>query len=169
MIFLPVRSESNIHSSWLRRGILLGFHALFLSVGCLNAYGQEQNQLVIENAWINETPPNAKVAAGYLLIDNRSSRKVELVEITSPSYEKIEIHRSVMRNNTAKMQKQTLIAIDARQSFQFKPGEYHLMLYDPVKSFKQGDSVNLVFYFSDETTVTVVAEIRRLATQHIHH
>ena len=125
--------------------------------------------IVIGNAWINEAPPTVNVHAGYFVAENRGPDTIELIQITSPDYRAVEMHRSIIVDGTAKMEIQQTVSIEPGQTLTFQPGGYHLMLFNPARALKQGDSVELVFSFSDDTTLTATAEIKRGDMEHHHH
>ena len=62
---------------------------LLVIVGC----GQEHtgDPIVVRDAWIREPPPRSP-AAGYLVIENRGGKPVELVAVATEAAEQTEIH-----------------------------------------------------------------------------
>ncbi|MEQ8290419.1 MAG: copper chaperone PCu(A)C [Gammaproteobacteria bacterium] len=124
----------------------------------------------VEGAWINEAPPTATVLAGYASLHNYSDQDIELIQVTSPAFNKVEIHQNVVKDDVASMVKQESLTISAASKVELSPGGLHLMLYQPESRLKAGDTVILEFFFSDGTGITTSAEVKRLQfDQHHHH
>ena len=148
--------------------------ALFFSyLLFVNPLLQAATGIQIDQPWISEAPPTVKVLAGYATITNSTDKPVILKQVNSPAFASIEIHRSVIENGTATMQQQSSISIAAGQTFEFKPGDYHLMLFDPATSMKAGQSVTLEFIFTELDSITTNAVVRKLKhhddVNHHHH
>jgi len=59
--------------------------------------------IAVENAWVREAPPNTKVLAAYLKIQNHTAKKRSISAVTSTQFEKIEIHLSTNIDGVVKM------------------------------------------------------------------
>lgn len=128
------------------------------------------NNITIDKVWINEAPPTVTVLAGYARITNNSENDVTLNNISSPEFTTIEIHRSFITDGMAHMEKQNDLIIPAGKTIEFRPGDYHLMLFDPKTLKKSGQEVMLNFCFSNGETISVTATIeRRDNMEHEHH
>ena len=119
----------------------------------------------IEDAWVREAPPHADSSAAYLTIRNLSAQGRTLLGVSSPQFQKAEIHLTQMAGGQMGMQRQDEASIAPHGSLEFKPGGYHLMLIHPLRTLKQGDEVELRFLFSDAPPVTVRAPIREFADE----
>ena len=127
--------------------------------------------ICLSKAWINEAPPTATILAGYVHIENNSNDDLTLTKVTSPVFDKIEIHRSMVNSEgMASMERQTELLIPAGESIEFKPGSFHLMLFNPDEPLKSGQSVSMEFTFSNNQTYSIEAKVeRRNDMQHEHH
>ena len=126
----------------------------------------------IEDPWVRDAPPHAEMSAAYLIILNHSDQEQTLLGISSPQFQKVEIHKTQMAGGQVHMQRLDKVAIAAHGSLEFKPGAYHLMMIHPAGTFKKGDMVELRLRFKDESQLTVQAQIRESAEQapaHDHH
>ena len=128
-----------------------------------------QASLQVSEAWISEAPPGISVNAAYLVIENTGKRPVALERVTSPDYERIEMHRSFLDQGQARMRLQASVTIAAGSTLRFVPGDYHLMLFRPGRPMRIGDSTSLTLEFSDASQLTVSAEVRKLQPDHGHH
>ena len=104
--------------------------------------------LVFNNAWVRATPPNAKVAGGFVEIRNTGSGADRLISAQSPVAERVEIHEMKMAGEVMQMRQLTEgLVISAGQSVQLKSGSYHLMLMAPKKPIAEGQKVTITLVF----------------------
>jgi hypothetical protein len=126
--------------------------------------------LTVQQAWIAEAPPNAKVLAAYLEIQNHTSAEAKLIGVTSSAFDKVEIHRSEKKGEMVQMIKQDNVTIAANGKITFKPGGLHLMLIKPTKTIKAGDKIGLTLQFSNGKKVLATAEVKkRNSADNGHH
>ncbi len=124
----------------------------------------------VTNSWINEAPPTVSIMAGYATVINHGDKGVDLVAVSSPAFESIEMHNTAVNDGIASMVKQEKLSLQQQSTLEFKPGALHLMLFNPVSTLKSGDTVTLTFTFSDETVVEAISEVKRkTASEHHHH
>ena len=107
--------------------------------------------LMFSNASVPMPPPGAKVAAGYLSIDNHSSKDINIVAASSKQFDGVEFHLSVIENDVAKMLPQSQLSIEAGASLELKHGGYHLMLMGPKEPLKAGQSIPVILESADGT------------------
>jgi len=145
----------------------IGLLLCLLASACTSA----QFKTNIKNVWISEAPPMAKVNGGYFEIENLSQEAIKLVSVSGQDFSRIEMHRSFVEQDMARMEKQESVEIPAGSKLVFKPGDYHLMLFDAKRPLKAGDRTTLTFYLSDESIIETTANVRPLGTQteHKHH
>lgn len=117
--------------------------------------------ILIKNAWIREAPPNSKTMSAYLEIMNSSDNAFVLTSAKSDGFENIEFHLSEIKDSVARMHKQANIVIAPQTTFTFKPGSYHLMLFNNVLPMRAGQAVTIQFLFEDGTIHTVDVPIKR--------
>lgn len=126
--------------------------------------------LAVHDAWIAEAPPTVRVNAGYLIIDNRSDRDRVLESVTSPTFGRVEMHRTVVsEDGTSSMQQQHRITIASGDRLEFRPGGRHLMLFDARDPILNGKEIPLTLQFADGTTIETTAAVRRINSHHEHH
>lgn len=119
------------------------------------------SDIVIQDAWIPEAPPTAKVLACYLTIENHSEAAVMLESITSDDFGAVEIHASEMHDGMMHMRKEHHLHIDADSSIKLEPGGYHLMLMDKKRPLKAGDHVDIELRFSNDESMRIKAAVRK--------
>jgi copper(I)-binding protein len=116
--------------------------------------------LTVTDAWIPETPPGVRVAAGYLTVTNGGKTPVSLQGVESPDYRQVEMHRTVMHDGLADMEEVRSLPVPPRGRLVFARGGNHFMLYDPKRVFHVGDTVRLVLVFSDKRRLAVTVPVR---------
>lgn len=117
--------------------------------------------IVIENAWVREAPPTAHMLAAYMTLTNRGDQDRLLVEVQSPAFSHIMLHKSELVDGIARMVHLDEIRIPAQGSVQLEPGGLHLMMPAPEPRLSAGDVVQLVLVFADGGRIEVQAEVRK--------
>ncbi len=127
----------------------------------------------ITEQWIREAPPNAKVLAAFMLIDNQTSESQTLTTATSPDFKMVEIHQTVEHDGMMHMKKQEQLVINSKQQVMLKPGSYHLMLMQPKRQLNAGDEVELTLKFANEEELIIKVPVRKSSdkkpSNHNHH
>ena len=86
------------------------------------------NDIIIDNVWIKDTPPNHKITAGYLTIENLSDTDATLLSVSSSFSKKGKIHQIKMDGEVMKMRPVTDgLFIPAGEIIYLKPDGFHLM------------------------------------------
>ncbi|XIA63023.1 copper chaperone PCu(A)C [Bradyrhizobium sp. TZ2] len=141
--------------------------ALFALFGT-PAHAQEvkAGDLVIAQAWSRATPTGARVAGGYLTIENTGSAPDRLIGGSGESAGKVEIHEMAMNNGVMTMRPLDKgLAIEPGKTVKLAPGGYHLMLMDLKKPFKQGDKVPVTLEFEKAGKVTLSLDVQGVGAQ----
>lgn len=100
-------------------------------------------------------------SAMYLTLVNTRGASYKLINISSDKIGKIEIHQTITDDKgVSKMVKVDYpFLISGNINVDFKPGGMHIMLYDPKKNLNIGDSIDITFFFDDNTVKTVNVKI----------
>lgn len=125
--------------------------------------------LMIHNARVRATPPNAAVAAGYLTIQNMGSKTDRLIGISAPFAMKSEIHEMKMEGDVMQMRMiRGGLKIPPNGSLTLKPGGRHIMFMKLKEQLKHGEqkSVNLVFEQHGQIVVNFKVEDIGRKSQH---
>lgn len=125
-----------------------------------SAHGYKIGALEIAHPWARETPPAAKVGAGYLTVKNTGDTADRLVTIETPAAEKVEIHESLTENGVAKMREVKGVDLPAGEEIALKPGGYHLMLMGLKEGLAEGERIpaTLVFEKAGKLDVELAVE-----------
>lgn len=120
-----------------------------------------QAEVQVEDAWVREAPPGARMLAAYLTLNNSGAEDLVLVEVQSPAFSHIMLHKSEVVDGVARMVHLDEIVIPAQGSVQLQPGGMHLMMPAPEARLSAGDRVPLVLIFADGNRLEVQADVRK--------
>ncbi|MGW1422155.1 copper chaperone PCu(A)C [Bradyrhizobium manausense] len=122
--------------------------------------------LVISQAWSRATPGGAKVAGGFLTIENKGSAPDKLVAVTAEIAGKAEVHEMAMDNGVMKMRPLDRgLVIEPGKTVKLAPGGNHLMLQDLKGPFKQGEKVPVTLEFEKAGKVVVSLDVQGVGAQ----
>src|SRR5438034_10296107 len=136
------------------------FTALISALIALAAAGDEAG-ISVRDAWVRETPPGMAMTAGYMVLQNKTSRPQVLVAASSSDFETVMIHRTVARQGMTRMEHSPEIELLPNASLLFAPGGYHLMLQNPKRILRAGDRVDIQLEFRGGLVLPVVYEVRK--------
>ena len=139
--------------------LMLGFVAL-----CASAGGMD---IQIQDPWVQAAPPNAKVLAAYLEIKNNGDKPQIFTKVSSPAFDEVGIHQSVMHGNMVHMEQLKELTIPPHASVVLKPSGLHLMLTGAKKPFNIGDQVPITLTFHSGEKIEVKAIVRSGQTENM--
>ena len=108
--------------------------------------------VVAANVVVTAPAPGMPMAAGYLDISNHSGTAIRITHVSSPDYESVEMHETIIEDGVSRMRPVDAITIPPGRVFYFKRGGKHLMLMQPVG---ESTSVTLEFRAGDEVALSV--------------
>jgi copper(I)-binding protein len=125
-------------------------YAIFAVTLAAPALAQEvkAGDLVITQAWSRATPGGAKVAGGYLTIQNKGSAADRLIGGSADVADKVQVHEMATTNGVMTMRPLDKgLSIEPGKTVKLAPGGYHLMLLDLKSPLKLGDKVPVTLEF----------------------
>ncbi len=138
--------------------------ALFVTP--LHAQEVKAGDLVMTQAWSRATPGGAKIAGGYLTIENKGSTPDRLLKGAADISGKIEVHEMAMNNGVMTMRELDKgLAIEPGKTVKLAPGGYHLMLMDLKGPLKQGDKVPVTLEFEKAGKVKLSLDVQGVGAQ----
>ncbi len=108
------------------------------------------DKLDVHDAWAREAPPKTSVMAAYLTLHNPSSRVYTLTSLSSPDFNRVEMHRTEQHDGMSKMLPVPQVILNGKDHISFQPGGMHLMLMNPKKRLRVGDNITLTQFFTDQ-------------------
>jgi periplasmic copper chaperone A len=142
--------------------------AVLLAVLGAPAQAQEvkAGDLVITQPWSRATPGGAKIAGGFLTIENKGTAPDRLISGAGDIAGKVEIHEMAMNNGVMTMRPLDKgLVIEPGKSVKLAPGGYHLMLMDLKQPFKQGDKVPVTLEFEKAGKVALSLDVQGVGAQ----
>jgi copper(I)-binding protein len=125
--------------------------------------------IVVEAPWIREAPPASTVLAAYMVLKNPGDTPLTITSISSPDFKDADIHNTQVKDGVAKMLPVEELQLPAGGSLTFEPGSLHLMLFDPLRPLRNGDSVVLVIHYGRGDSMSVnVPVVRKTGGGHDH-
>jgi hypothetical protein len=122
--------------------------------------------LVITQAWSRATPGGAKVAGGYLTIENKGSAADRLIGGSAAIAGRFEVHEMKMDEGVMTMRPLDKgLEIAPGKSVKLAPGGYHVMLMDLKGALKQGEQVPVTLQFEKAGTVQVTLDVEAVGAQ----
>lgn len=135
--------------------VLLAAAALSLAQAAWACAGIEAS-----DAWLREAPPGATMMAGYVTLTNHGDHPRAVRAVRSPDFGTVEIHRTTIENGEAHMEALERLPIPAHGAAKLQPGGAHLMLFEPTRPLKAGDSVTLNLYCGRQKPMAVPFTVR---------
>ena len=125
--------------------------------------------LVITQPWSRATPGGAKIAGGFLTIENKGAAPDRLIGVAGDVAGRVEIHEMSMNNGVMTMRPLDKgLPIEPGKTVKLAPGGYHLMLMDLKTPLKQGDKVPLTLQFEKAGKVALSLDVEGVGAQAPH-
>ncbi|MEJ2174950.1 MAG: copper chaperone PCu(A)C [bacterium] len=104
-------------------------------------------QVSVDQPWMRATAPGARVAGGFMTIENQGAAPDRLVAAASPVAERVELHVHVHEGGVMKMQQMQNFEVPAKGQFVLKPGGAHLMFVNIKRQINQGEKIPVTLTF----------------------
>ncbi|GAB2558254.1 copper chaperone PCu(A)C [Rhodanobacter koreensis] len=127
----------------------------FLFAGLLltgGAHAGVAEHVHASHAWIRVLPGNLPAGA-YVTLANDGDKAATLSGASSAAYGDVMLHQSSSEGGMSRMAMVDSLGIPAHGSAVLAPAGYHLMLMEPTRPVKPGDSIRLILQFTDGSTV----------------
>jgi len=97
--------------------------------------------------------------AAYFTITQTGGSAHKLAAVHVDGVGRTEMHETVMEGGVSKMQPAKDVAVEPGTPLVFKPGGYHVMLYDVADSLKAGGTTELTVVFENGDKASTPAKI----------
>ena len=153
-------SPSPRHSKSLGLAVIA---AVLMSAAAAHA---DDKKLVVSKAWMPEPPNGAKVAAGYMVLQNNSDREVTVTGLTSSLAKRNELHTMSMDGGIMRMRKlENGLKIAAGASETLEPGGNHVMFIGLTRRPRAGDTVEIKLMTDGGAALPVTLKVAPLGTR----
>lgn len=127
--------------------------------------------IVVREVWARATAPGQTVAGIYF--DIESARDARLVGVESALTNTAELHFMDMKDGVMRMREVSAVDLPAGTTVKFKPGGYHVMLFDLEQPLTAGGDVAFDLLVEDsggrQTKLRVMAEVRNFDGSKVQH
>jgi len=107
----------------------------------------DRADVVVSQAWSRATPKGAKVAGGYLTVENRGAQD-RLLSAYSPAAAKVEIHQMTIQDGIMAMRPlDEGLAIPSGATVTLAPGGEHIMFVGLAAPFEEGQRIPVTLIF----------------------
>jgi copper(I)-binding protein len=129
---------------------------------CGGAPGAEDAGVVArDGAWVRAVPPSKTETALYVVLENHTAERRQVVAGSSDAAEKVELHEMKMNRAVMTMSPVARVPIPAKGKAEFAPNGLHVMLFCLKKPLAVGDTITVTLKLDDGTTVPVTAKARK--------
>jgi copper(I)-binding protein len=161
----PEETERQIMRTLLSRFTCAALASCLLSQP-LHAENAVSGNLVISQAWSRATPGGAKVAGGYLTIENRGAVPDRLLCGSTELAKNLEIHEMAVNGGVMTMRPiADGLTIAPGSSVKFAPGGYHLMFVDLNAPLRQGERVPVTLTFERAGAIKTMFDVQAMGAQ----
>ncbi|WP_164930690.1 copper chaperone PCu(A)C [Aquifex aeolicus] len=128
-------------------------------------------KIVVKHPWVMEPPPGPNTTMMGMIIVNEGDEPDYLIGAKTDIAQRVELHKTVIENDVAKMVPQERIEIPPKGKVEFKHHGYHVMIIGLKKRIKEGDKVKVELIFEKSGKITVEAPVvkKHRMKHHMHH
>ncbi|MGY0635144.1 copper chaperone PCu(A)C [Luteimonas sp. A478] len=121
----------------------------------------QSQEISIQEPWVRQPPPSARVAAGYVRIDNPGAEADRLLAVETQAATRVEIHEMEEVDGIMRMREvEGGLEVPAAGHVELMPGGYHLMLMEPREGLAAGQQLEATLVFERAGEVPVVFNVR---------
>lgn len=142
---------------------MIAMNRWLLSVGALVAALPLQAAVLGSDGWSRQTVPGVEVAVGYLTLRNTGTERRELIKVTAPQVDSVQVHRSsVDAQGVSRMWPVGKLELLPGEAVKLAPNGLHLMLVGLKQPLAKGAVVPVTLVFEHEKPITVPLQVRGL-------
>lgn len=130
---------------------------------------QAADSLQISDARIFAPIKGSTATAAYGVFKNTSNKPVSLKVQSAEQFKAVEMHQTKMLNGQTTMDKVEGLTIKPQESFEFKPGADHIMLFDSLRTLKEGETLKITFLVDGVTKAFDFKVVPRVMGSDMHH
>jgi periplasmic copper chaperone A len=150
----------------MKRSLYTAAALAMLAVAPAIAQDYTAGPIKIEAPWTRATPTGAKVAGGFMKLQNTGTDTDRLIGGSVTFAGKFEVHEMAMTDNIMKMRElEKGLELKPGQSVELKPGSYHVMFMDLQQPLKDGDKVKGTLVFEKAGKVEVEYTVKAMGSQ----
>jgi copper(I)-binding protein len=133
-------------------------YALTLALGILLSACTAPADMEVQQAWVRPTAKGEN-AAVYLTLYNHMDTADELLSVSAPVADVVEIHESKMENDIMQMNMLMSLPLAADEELIFTPGGLHIMLVNIKEELVLGGHIDIILHFKNHADIAVDVHI----------
>ena len=141
----------------MKKLLLILFLIVLVLCSCRAASGME-----VSNAWTRPTMIGDNGAV-YFLLQNHSAGADELTGVSAQVAEAVEIHESRMEGDIMQMRQVKSLPVAGKESIEFGPGGYHVMLVGLKQDLKTGEHIQVTLHFKEHSDMVLIIPVHEMA------
>lgn len=130
----------------------------FLAAALLLSACGEPAQIYIDKGYVRLPAVPGRPGVAYFTLHGGDT-DTRLLSVTAPSVIRSELHESMTSGSMASMTPISEVPLPAKAKLRFAPGGKHVMLFDINKAVKPGDTMPLVFTFTNNLKIQYDAPV----------
>jgi hypothetical protein len=115
--------------------------------------------MMLSDAIVRLPAVSGSPGVAYFTLTQATGAPRKLVAVHVEGFGRAELHQSTTDSGVSSMQKVTEIPIESGKSVEFKPGGFHVMLFDSNGALKAGGQVELTITLDNGDKVTSTANV----------
>lgn len=118
----------------------------------------QPTEIRVENGYVRLPAVAGRPGVAYFTLHG-GTEDTRLLSVTAPSVIKSELHESMTSGQMSSMAPIANVPLPAKAELTFAPGGKHVMLFDINRSVKPGDTMPLIFTFSNNLKIQYDAPV----------
>jgi len=139
--------------------LMLLFVSSFTFQISASGHRRQVSGIMVEKAYVR-TAAKGMTSAAYFKTVNNSDTADTLYDVKADFTDMAMLHETFRDNGMVGMKEVDFVAVPARDSIEFKPGGYHVMLMNVKEALKTGMNVELELLFKHGGTIKVDAIVK---------
>jgi len=133
---------------------------LFTSIASFQVLADQAAHITVSDAFAREVPPGAPASASFMTLKNSSDQAIKLVEAKTKIAKTAELHTHTNDDGVMRMRQVSFFEIPAQGQTQLKSGGDHIMLINPHKPLKSGQSISVDLTFEDGSSKQIEMPVK---------
>lgn len=138
------------------------FFAVILAGALLPGACSVASGITVSSPWARPAMQGDNGAV-YFLLQNHSADGDELTGVSSNIAEAAELHESRMEGDVMQMRQVMSLPIQSKESIEFGPGSYHVMLVGLKQDIRANDEIQVTLHFQDHEDIVVTVPVQETA------
>ncbi|WP_321393445.1 copper chaperone PCu(A)C [Emcibacter sp.] len=152
------------------RFTIAAFFTLLSILPIMSHAGAGEVSIDVSEVWARPVFMTGRTGAAYFAIRNNGDADDRLLSVKTLLSARAELHEHIHDNGVMKMRQVDHVDVAAGETVMFRPGGYHVMIFDVQKKLSEGDSFPMTLTFEHGGDIEVTAHVMKQAplAEHDH-